>query len=133
MEITYQSDRSITAQEFIDLLKSTSLGERRPLNDESCIEAMLKEANLLITAWNGDQLIGVARSLTDFHYCCYLSDLAVAETFQNQGVGQALILETEQFLEPGCRLILLAAPQAESYYPKLGFNQHHSAWTRQVS
>lgn len=133
MEITYQSDRSITAQEFIDLLKSTSLGERRPLNDVGCIEAMLKEADLLITAWNGDQLIGVARSLTDFHYCCYLSDLAVAETFQNQGVGQALILETEQFLEPGCRLILLAAPQAESYYPKLGFNQHHSAWTRQVS
>ena len=130
--ITYQTDKAISPTQFIALLKKTSLGERRPLNDFACIEGMLKNADLLVTAWDGEQLIGIARSVTDFSYCCYLSDLAVDEAYQKQGIGQRLIQETEKALAQTCKIILLAAPQAVDYYPHIGFTQHPSAWTKTI-
>ncbi len=126
--ITYSSDRAITAVQFIDVLKRSTLGERRPIDNISRIDQMLKHANLLCTAWDGDKLVGVARSLTDFSYCCYLSDLAVDETYQHQGIGKELIRCTQASLDPKANLILLAAPKAVTYYPKIGFNAHSSAW-----
>jgi GNAT superfamily N-acetyltransferase len=128
MRITYSCDREITAEEFIDVLMRSTLAERRPVDDPECIAAMLRHANLLCTAWDGDRLIGVARSVTDFSYCCYLSDLAVDVAYQSQGVGKELIRLTQSRLGPKCKIILLAAPKAESYYPKIGFSAHKSAW-----
>ncbi len=130
--ITYQTDKAISPTQFIALLKKTSLGERRPLDDSACIEGMLKNADLLVTAWDGEQLVGIARSVTDFSYCCYLSDLAVDEAYQKQGIGRRLIRETEKALAQTCKIILLAAPQAVDYYPHIGFTRHPSAWTKTI-
>lgn len=129
MNITYTAVRLITVELFIDLLKRAAFAERRPIDDRACIEAMLSNANLLCTAWDGETLVGVARSVTDFAYCCYLSDLAVAETHQHHGIGRELIRLTQKQLGPRAKIILLAAPKAQSYYPKLGFTAHPSAWT----
>ncbi len=128
MEIEYKVNHPITSGQFIELLKKTSLGDRRPIEDESIIKGMLENANLIVTAWCGEKLIGIARSVTDFHYCCYLSDLAVDENIQSMGVGKTLILVTKEELTPNCKVILLSAPQAEGYYPKIGFEPHNSAW-----
>ena len=130
--ITYQTDKAISPTQFIALLKKTSLGERRPLDDSACIEGMLKNADVLVTAWDGEQLVGIARSVTDFSYCCYLSDLAVDEAYQKQGIGRRLIRETEKALAQTCKIILLAAPQAVDYYPHIGFTRHPSAWTKTI-
>ncbi|EML0164946.1 GNAT family N-acetyltransferase, partial [Vibrio cholerae] len=89
---------------------------------------MLANTDLLVSAWIGERLVGIARSVTDFHYCCYLSDLAVSEQVQSKGIGKELIRQTFVSLKKGCKLILLAAPQATEYYPKIGFKQHNSAW-----
>jgi predicted N-acetyltransferase YhbS len=89
---------------------------------------MLQHANLICTAWDGDLLVGVARSVTDFSFCCYLSDLAVDIAYQKRGAGVELIRVTQGRLHPQCKIILLAAPKAEGYYPKIGMTQHHSAW-----
>ena len=89
---------------------------------------MIKEADIFITAWNDNQLIGIARSVTDFAYCCYLSDLAVDQAWQRRGIGKKLIQETASQLEPTCQLILLSAPAATEYYPAVGFHKHPSAW-----
>ncbi len=86
--ITYTTDRSITTEQFIDVLKRSTLGERRPVDDKPRVDGMLKYANLVCTAWDNDKLVGVARSLTDFSYCCYLSDLAVDEIYQHQGIAR---------------------------------------------
>jgi predicted N-acetyltransferase YhbS len=126
--ITYSSDRSITAEQFIDVLNRSTLGIRRPVDDVPRIDDMLKHADLTCTAWDGDKLVGVARSLTDFSYCCYLSELAVDEAYQHQGIGKELIRLTQTKLHPRASLILLAAPKAVNYYPKIGFNAHSSAW-----
>ncbi len=128
MTIHYDASRRITETEFIDLLNRSTLGERRPVNDPNCIAAMLRHANLLCTAWDGDKLVGVARSVTDFEFCCYLSDLAIDEAYQKRGIGRELIALTKTRLGTKAKIILLAAPKAEGYYPKIGFDAHHSAW-----
>jgi predicted N-acetyltransferase YhbS len=128
MDIQYLTNRQISPLQFIDLLQQTSLGARRPIHDLDCIQGMLDHANLTVTAWQEDKLVGIARSVTDFSYCCYLSDLAVAESLQRRGVGKELIYRTFQALQPGCKIILLAAPQAVAYYPRIGFTKHDSAW-----
>jgi GNAT superfamily N-acetyltransferase len=129
MSIRYAYDQAITAEEFVDLLRRSTLGERRPIDDPCCIRAMVQHASLLCTAWEQEKLVGVARSLTDFAYCCYLSDLAVDVDYQKRGIGRELIRLTRSRLGPRAKLILLAAPQAETYYPRLGFSAHPSAWT----
>ncbi len=128
MDIQYDTTRKITGAEFIDLLRRSTLAERRPVDDDRCIRAMLQHANLLCTAWHKDKLVGVARSLTDFEYCCYLSDLAVDAAYQKQGIGRQLIAVTKSKLGAKAKLILLSAPKAEGFYPKIGFDAHRSAW-----
>jgi GNAT superfamily N-acetyltransferase len=128
MNIEYSHDRKITTEEFVDVLRRSTLAERRPIEDCGRISDMLAYANLTCTAWHGDVLIGVSRSVTDFSFCCYLSDLAVDVAYQRNGVGKQLIRVTQSRLHPECKIILLAAPKAEGYYPKIGFSHHHSAW-----
>jgi predicted N-acetyltransferase YhbS len=128
MNVTFEIGRLVSDGEFVDLLRRSTLAERRPVDDLKCIRAMLEHADLLCTAWDGAKLVGVARSVTDFEYCCYLSDLAVDENYQKQGIGRELIRLTQSKLGPKAKLILLSAPKAEGYYPKLGFEQHRSAW-----
>lgn len=126
--IHYSTDQTISEAQFIDILKRSGLGERRPIDDLVCMEAMVGNADLITTAWHGDTLVGIARSVTDFCYCCYLSDLAVDRDYQSRGIGSKLISVTQAALEPRCKIILLAAPAAASYYPRVGFQQHDSAW-----
>ena len=128
MNIRYESSRAVTDAEFVDLLKRSTLGERRPIGDSAIITGMLRHADLLCTAWHEDKLVGIARSVTDFQYCCYLSDLAVDEAYQKMGIGTELIRLTQYRLGPKAFIVLLAAPKAEKYYPRLGFNPHHSCW-----
>lgn len=128
IKIQYKHSRQISDSEFIDVLRRSTLAERRPVDDRVCIRAMLQYSNLLWTAWDGELLVGVARSLTDFEYCCYLSDLAVDERYQKMGIGRELIRLTRSRLGRKAKIILLAAPKAKTYYPKVGFSSHKSAW-----
>jgi GNAT superfamily N-acetyltransferase len=120
--ITYQIEKNLSVEEFIDVLNKSTLGARRPVNELERIRKMLEHGNLIVTARANNKLIGVARSLTDFLYCTYLSDLAVDEAYQKQGIGKELIRLTK--LEtPQAKLILLSAPKAVEYYPKIGMKQ----------
>jgi len=122
-EIVYSSDRKITPAEFIDILKRSTLGERRPIHDPHRIQQMLAHGNILVTAWAGEKLVGVSRALSDFSFCCYLSDLAVDEAYQKKGIGKKLIDETHKVAGKNSSLILLAAPAAVNYYPKIGMDR----------
>ena len=126
--ITYRRDAPLTADDYIALLRRSTLGERRPIDDAAAIAGMVANAGLTVTAWDGELLVGVARSVTDFTYCCYLSDLAVDEAYQRQGIGVELIARTQAALGPRCNLILLAAPAAADYYSHIGFVHHPRCW-----
>jgi predicted N-acetyltransferase YhbS len=117
--IEYKIESSLTAEEFIDILRASTLAERRPVNEPERIEKMLQHADLIITARENNKLVGVARSVTDFVYCCYLSDLAVDKNHQKNGIGKELIRQTK-LAAPKAKLILLSAPAAINYYPRIG-------------
>jgi ribosomal protein S18 acetylase RimI-like enzyme len=124
----YSTTDPVTVAEFKDVLQRSGLGPRRPVDDAACLEGMLRHANLIATCWRGTLLIGVARSVTDFHYCCYLSDLAVDSAHQKQGVGTRLIRLTQAALGARAQIVLLSAPAAVEYYPHIGFERHPQAW-----
>ena len=127
-DIQYRVNQPISADQFIELLANTSLGERRPIDDYECMDGMVNNTNLIVTAWHEGILTGVARSVADFHFACYLSDLAVHNDYQKRGIGKQLIRLTQEQLKPTCKLILLAAPAANDYYHPLGFEHNPRAW-----
>jgi GNAT superfamily N-acetyltransferase len=124
--IDYRTDAPVTPAQLADLF--TRSGIRRPTGDLPRLGRMLTHASLLVTAWDGDRLIGVARSLTDFSYCCYLSDLAVDREYQKAGVGGRLVELTRDAIGDDCMLLLLSAPEAMGYYPKLGMEPVSNGW-----
>jgi predicted N-acetyltransferase YhbS len=125
--LTYQLEKNLSVEEFTEVLVNSTLGERRPIDEPDRIAKMLEYGNLIVTARFDGKLVGVARSLTDFLYCTYLSDLAVDDKFQKQGIGKELIRLTK--LEtPKAKLILLAAPKAVNYYPKIGMSRHENCF-----
>lgn len=113
--------------EALGVYRSSGLGERRPVDDRDRFQAMLRNANLVVVCRDGDRLVGIARSISDFAYTTYLSDIAVSRDFQRRGIGQALIHATGQHA-PQAKIVLLSAPAATDYYPHIGFSPHHSAW-----
>lgn len=125
--ITYRTDAEIDLDEFIDVYVDSTLGERRPADDRERMRVMLEEADLVVSAWDGDRLVGLSRSISDWVYCTYLSDLAVRLDYQHQGVGRDLVRFTQE-AAPSAMLILLAAPKAVDFYPKIGMKRHDSAW-----
>lgn len=128
MSIAYKINEPITTDQFIDLLVSSTLGERRPIQDRECMEGMISNSNLTVSAWESGRLVGIARSMTDFHYACYLSDLAVSQSHQKFGIGKQLQIITQNQLGPRCKLILIAAPAANTYYEHIGFINNPRCW-----
>lgn len=128
-DIAYAVEPDLSAAAFLDVLHRSGLAERRPVDDRPRIEAMLRRADLIVTARADGRLVGVARSVTDFAYCCYLSDLAVDRALQGRGIGTALVRRTRAEAgggapDPGIRCILLSAPAAVDFYIKVGLERH---------
>jgi N-acetylglutamate synthase-like GNAT family acetyltransferase len=121
MEITYRTDITPETSQIIDVYNSS--GINRPTSDKERIAKMYSNANLIVTAWDDEKLVGISRSLTDFCYCCYLSDLAVRKDYQGSGIGKKLIERTKTEIGEQVALLLHAAPAAINYYPKIGFQQ----------
>jgi predicted N-acetyltransferase YhbS len=127
--IAYALEPDLAAEEFRSVLVASTLGERRPVEDLGRLDRMLRQADLIVTARDGARLVGISRALTDFSYCCYLSDLAVDVAYQRRGIGKRLVAETHRNAGELTGLILVAAPAAEQYYPKIGMLQRPSCWT----
>jgi ribosomal protein S18 acetylase RimI-like enzyme len=123
-----ETDLSITPAQFTQLLKKSTLGERRPIEDEECLAGMVNNSNLITSAWDEGNLVGISRCVTDFHYCCYLSDLAVDQKYQGLGIGKELQVQTQKQLGPKCKLILISAPAANSFYQQIGYTNNERCW-----
>ena len=129
MPIAYSVEPDLSPKAFRTILIASTLADRRPADDLDQLERMLRQANIVVTARNSGRLVGVARAITDFSYCCYLSDLAVDVAYQRQGIGRRLIDETRMTAGDRATLILLSAPAAASYYAHIGMKQAQNCWT----
>lgn len=128
MPISFALEPELSAEEFRGILVTSTLAERRPAGDLSRLDKMLRNADLIVTARDVGRLVGVSRAVTDFSYCCYLSDLAVDVAYQRRGLGKRLIDETHRAAGENTTLILVAAPAAETYYPSIGMKNLASCW-----
>lgn len=129
MNVRYALEPELAAEEFIAVLRRSTLAERRPVDDAGRIAGMLRQADLVVTARDEHGLlVGVARAITDFHYCTYLSDLAVDVACQCRGIGRELIARTHVAAGLATSLILLAAPAAREYYGRIGMQKHEACW-----
>ena len=129
--MNWKTDRvpgaDLDLDEVLNVYRSSGLGERRPIEDRERMATMLRNANLVVVCRVDGELVGIARSVSDFSYVTYLSDIAVARAYQRAGMGRALI-EATQREAPGVKIVLLSAPAAAEYYPHIGFTRHNSAW-----
>ena len=127
--IVYSLEPQLAVEEFIDVLRRSTLAERRPVDDSATMSGMLAHADIIVTARDSRKLlVGVSRAITDFSYCSYLADLAVDVAFQRRGIGRELIRQTHIAAGLHTHLLLVAAPKAETYYPHIGMQQHDSCW-----
>jgi len=129
VSIDFAIEPNLSAEEFQAILLASTLAERRPAQDLARLDTMLRQADLIVTARDGDQLVGIARAITDFSYCCYLSDLAVHLAYQRRDIGKRLIADTHRAAGLETTLILIAAPAAEGYYAKIGLQHSPRCWT----
>ncbi|HEY8941221.1 MAG TPA: GNAT family N-acetyltransferase [Cellvibrio sp.] len=129
MAINYHTDAVLDVQQVIELYKCSTLGERRPVNNPEVFQGMIDNANIIVTAWDNEKLVGISRAMSDLVYVTYLADLVVHEHYQHRGIGKQLIELTQAQASPDCMMVLLAAPLANDYYPKLGFIHNPRAWT----
>lgn len=126
--IIYRTGNDQDLDAVIELYVASTLGERRPVDDRERMAAMIANANIVITAWDGDLLVGISRAISDFSYITYLSDLAVRVSHQKKGIGKELMRRTQEAGGPTATLLLLSAPAAVEYYPHVGFTHHPQAW-----
>lgn len=126
MNIQYSFDKKPTADQIIELYDNAGLP--RPTHDKERMQKMFDNSNLVVTAWDGDLLVGVSRSITDWVWSCYLADLAVRSDYQKEGIGRQLILRTKEKLGEQSMILLLSVPTALEYYPKIGFEKQESSF-----
>ncbi|WP_150266900.1 GNAT family N-acetyltransferase [Paenibacillus tepidiphilus] len=126
MAISYTLNHPLAAEDAADIFRSAGL--RRPVDDLERIGRMLQHADILVTAWDGEHPVGLARAITDYAYCCYLSDLAVRKEYQRRGIGTELVASLRGHLGEEAMLLLLSAPTAMEYYPRLGFQKLANAF-----
>jgi ribosomal protein S18 acetylase RimI-like enzyme len=126
-KIRPESGADLDLHDVLEVYRSSGLGERRPIADTERMAAMVRNANLILTCRIDGELVGIARSISDFSYVTFLSDIAVSRAHQRSGIGRALI-EATQKEAPRAKIVLLSAPAATGFYPRIGFNRHESAW-----
>lgn len=126
--VQYALEPDLSAEAFIGVLETSGLAARRPVADRRRIEAMLRHADIVVTARAEGRLVGVSRAIADFGFCCYLSDLAVDRAYQRRGIGKRLIERTWDAAGRDTTLILLAAPTAADYYPRIGMTRHDACF-----
>lgn len=119
MAIVYKTGIIPATTQIIALYSKAGLP--RPIDDSERISKMYENSNLVVTAWDDDKLAGACRSITDWVWCCYLSDLAVDPDYQKSGIGKKLIDITREKAGEQSMILLLSVPSAMTYYPKVGF------------
>ncbi len=128
MAVAYSLEADLSPEEFVDVLERSTLARRRPTDDAARARRMVRNADIVMCARDAGRLVGVARAITDFSYCCYLSDLAVDTAYQGGGIGTELMRRVHEVAGPETTLILLSAPDSMSYYAHAGLDPIDNGW-----
>jgi predicted N-acetyltransferase YhbS len=128
MAITCTDEKNLSPNEFIDALERSTLARRRPVDDLERIKTMIAHADIMLCARDGEKLVGISRALTDFSYCCYLSDLAVDTANHKTGVGKELVYRTRGIAGDRAKFFLMSVPDTMTYYEHIGMTAIPNGW-----
>src|SRR5919108_1956575 len=126
LQVRYARESALDVSEFRRVLVESGLAATRPVDDEPRLRAMLTSADLIVTArldQPGAALVGLARGITDFVWCCYLAELAVSASAQGLGIGKGLLDEARRQLGPRVSLVLFSVPEAVGFYERVGMER----------
>ncbi len=123
--IAYCSDLRPEPASIAALYRASPL--YRPVEDVERIARMYAGSNIVLTAWEGERLVGILRGWTDFAYDGYICDLAVDPDCQKAGVGREL-LDRARALGPQIQFVLRASKIAADYYQHLGWQKIENGW-----
>lgn len=126
MALLFKVNEKLMPEQMAEVFKLS--GIKRPYEDLNRMKMMIDQADILISCWEGDRVVGIARAITDYCYCCYLSDLAVVKEFQKKNIGKGLVQTLQETLGDGVSIVLLSSEKALSFYPQIGFEQANNAF-----
>lgn len=124
MTIIYAQEQALSAADYIAVLGSTYMGERRPIGNVARVTRMLAGSNMIVTARDADgAIVGVLRGISDGEWVCYVADLVVHADHQRKGIGTGMLDECKRILGPGMGIVLVAYPEAVDYYRRIGMGE----------
>jgi ribosomal protein S18 acetylase RimI-like enzyme len=123
VSIVYAQEQDLSVADYVAVLDSTYMRDLRPLTNTPRIARMLAGANLIVTARENGEVLGLARCISDMAWVAYCAELAVKESAQGRGIGRGILDTCYDLLGPGMGLILAAEPQAVGFYERIGMQR----------
>ena len=123
MSVTYAEEPGLGVDDYVSVLAETTMRTKRPLANRKRIGDMLAGANLIVTARQDGEILGLARCISDGAWICYCAELAVKESAQGLGIGSGIIGKLNELLGPKIGLALFSEPEALGFYEKAGLTR----------
>jgi ribosomal protein S18 acetylase RimI-like enzyme len=123
MTVIYAQEQDLPAADYISVVGATIMRDRRPIGNPERVDRMLRGSNMIVAARENGSIVGVLRAISDGDWVCYVSDLAVRDDHQHKGIGKGLLDACKAILGPGIVLVLVAYPEAEAFYRRLGMGE----------
>ena len=117
MSYTIKVNAPLTVQQVHDPYQQTHFD--KPIAGAARLQVMIDETQLVLSVWDDEHLIGFARCLTDFEYCCYLSDILILPAYEGHQIGRQLIATLQAYIGPRVTLSLRAADSAVGFYERI--------------
>ena len=128
--VTYSDRNPPEAAQLLRLFHQAPWAKQRSLTDT---KEMLRHTDLTLCAWDGEQLIGFGRVLTDFTYRATIWDVIVDRSYQEQGIGTEIVMRILNHPRLSRVELVWLCTRRPGFYEKLGFTskeQTGMVWSR---
>ena len=128
--VTFSEKKELQPEQLLKLLHQAPWAKHRTLEDA---REMLRHTDVVLCAWDGDQLIGFGRVLTDFVYRATIWDVIVDKAYQRQGIGADIVQRILQHPKLKRVELFWLCTRRPAFYEKFGFSakeQTGMVWSR---
>lgn len=120
MAIELSENRDISTEKVLSLYRENKWSSADKPDE---LMKALKNSHGLVSAWDGDKLVGLANSISDGHLVVYYPHLLVLPEYQGQGIGKMIMNKFQEKYSDFHQQILVADGKAIDFYKKCGFEK----------
>lgn len=121
MTIIYSNTHSFNQNDLEELFLSVNWESGKY---PTKLAVAVKNYETVISAWDGDKLVGLICAMDDGIMTAYIHYLLVNPEYQRQGIGKALLEKTKEIYKDYLRVLLLAYNNAVDFYRACGFTEN---------